>query len=85
MPGLERNGAGGEHARNAVGACRYPKLSGHPLYDPPGIRGDTATAFQTSGTGAIELNHVFVYGGTGSVGFTGNPPLWSAPTEGLAS
>src|SRR5262245_55596923 len=29
-----------EEARNAVGACRYPKLPGHPLYDPPGIRGD---------------------------------------------
>jgi len=29
-----------EEARNAIGACRYPKLPGHPLYDPPGIRGD---------------------------------------------
>jgi 4-hydroxy-2-oxoheptanedioate aldolase len=29
-----------EEARNAVGACRYPKLPGHPLHDPPGIRGD---------------------------------------------
>jgi 4-hydroxy-2-oxoheptanedioate aldolase len=29
-----------EEARNAVGACRYPKLPDHPLYDPPGIRGD---------------------------------------------
>src|SRR5262244_3950949 len=29
-----------EEARNAVGACRYPKLPAHPLYDPPGIRGD---------------------------------------------
>jgi 4-hydroxy-2-oxoheptanedioate aldolase len=29
-----------EEARNAVGACRYPKLPGHPRYDPPGIRGD---------------------------------------------
>src|SRR5712691_680931 len=29
-----------EEARNAVAACRYPKLSDHPLYDPPGIRGD---------------------------------------------
>jgi 4-hydroxy-2-oxoheptanedioate aldolase len=27
-------------ARNAVSACRYPRLSGTPLYDPPGIRGD---------------------------------------------
>src|SRR5262249_48459059 len=30
----------GEEARNAIGACRYPKLPGHPLYDLPGIRGD---------------------------------------------
>jgi 4-hydroxy-2-oxoheptanedioate aldolase len=29
-----------EEARNAVGACRYPNLPGHPLHDPPGIRGD---------------------------------------------
>jgi 4-hydroxy-2-oxoheptanedioate aldolase len=29
-----------EEARNAVGACRYPKLAGHPRYAPPGIRGD---------------------------------------------
>src|SRR6266446_2337672 len=29
-----------EEARNAVGACGYPKLADHPLYDPPGIRGD---------------------------------------------
>ena len=29
-----------EEARNAVAACRYPKLPDHPLYDPPGIRGD---------------------------------------------
>jgi 4-hydroxy-2-oxoheptanedioate aldolase len=29
-----------DEARNAVGACRYPKLPGHPLYHPPGIRGD---------------------------------------------
>ena len=29
-----------EEARNAIGACRYPKLPSHPLYDPPGIRGD---------------------------------------------
>ena len=27
-------------ARNAVSACRYPRLPGAPLYDPPGIRGD---------------------------------------------
>jgi 4-hydroxy-2-oxoheptanedioate aldolase len=29
-----------EEARNAIGACRYPKLSKSPLYNPPGIRGD---------------------------------------------
>lgn len=27
-------------ARNAVSACRYPRLPEAPLYDPPGIRGD---------------------------------------------
>ena len=27
-------------ARNAVSACRYPRLPGAPLHDPPGIRGD---------------------------------------------
>ena len=29
-----------EEAANAVGACRYPRLSSAPLYQPPGIRGD---------------------------------------------
>ena len=29
-----------EEARNAVGACRYPRLSTAPNYDPAGIRGD---------------------------------------------
>ena len=29
-----------EEARNAVGACRYPRRPEAPLYDPPGIRGD---------------------------------------------
>lgn len=29
-----------EEARNAVGACRYPRLASLPIYDPPGIRGD---------------------------------------------
>ena len=29
-----------EEARNAVGACRYPKLPKSPLHNPPGIRGD---------------------------------------------
>jgi 4-hydroxy-2-oxoheptanedioate aldolase len=27
-------------ARNAVSACRYPRLAGTPRYEPPGIRGD---------------------------------------------
>jgi 4-hydroxy-2-oxoheptanedioate aldolase len=27
-------------ARNAVSACRYPRLPESPLYDPPGVRGD---------------------------------------------
>jgi 4-hydroxy-2-oxoheptanedioate aldolase len=27
-------------ARNAVSACRYPRLPGAPHHDPPGIRGD---------------------------------------------
>src|SRR3989337_3289049 len=29
-----------EEAWNAVGACRYPRLTTAPLYNPPGIRGD---------------------------------------------
>ena len=29
-----------EEARNAVGACRYPRLPDSPIYAPPGIRGD---------------------------------------------
>jgi 4-hydroxy-2-oxoheptanedioate aldolase len=29
-----------EEARNAVGACRYPRRPETALYDPPGIRGD---------------------------------------------
>jgi 4-hydroxy-2-oxoheptanedioate aldolase len=29
-----------EEARNAVGACRYPRLPTSPTYDPPGVRGD---------------------------------------------
>ena len=32
-----------DEARNAVSACRYPRLPGAPLYDPPGIRGDAPT------------------------------------------
>src|SRR5215468_471348 len=29
-----------EEARNAVSACRYPRLPDSALYDPPGVRGD---------------------------------------------
>ena len=29
-----------EEARNAVSACRYPRLPSAPRYNPPGIRGD---------------------------------------------
>ena len=29
-----------EEAWNAVSACRYPRLSDAPIYNPPGIRGD---------------------------------------------
>jgi len=29
-----------EEARNAVSACRYPRLPTAPRYDPPGVRGD---------------------------------------------
>jgi 4-hydroxy-2-oxoheptanedioate aldolase len=29
-----------EQARNAVAACRYPRLPTAPHYDPPGLRGD---------------------------------------------
>jgi 4-hydroxy-2-oxoheptanedioate aldolase len=32
-----------EEAWNAVGACRYPRLSTQPRYNPPGIRGDAPT------------------------------------------
>ena len=46
------------------------------------FRGDTTTQFQTSGTGTVELHNTFVYGGTGSVAFSGNPPIWTAPIEG---
>src|SRR5207249_3463483 len=31
-----------EEARNAVAACRYPRLPDAPLYDPPGIRASTS-------------------------------------------
>jgi 4-hydroxy-2-oxoheptanedioate aldolase len=30
-----------EEARNAVAACRYPRPPESPLYDPPGVRGDS--------------------------------------------
>jgi Flp pilus assembly protein TadG len=46
------------------------------------IRGDSSTAFRTSGTGTVTANHTFVYGGTGSLSFSGAPPTWTAPTEG---
>jgi Flp pilus assembly protein TadG len=46
------------------------------------IRGDTGTAIQTSGTGVVTGNHTFIYGGTGSIAFSGAPPTWTAPTEG---
>jgi 4-hydroxy-2-oxoheptanedioate aldolase len=29
-----------EEARNAVGACRYPRPESAPKYEPPGVRGD---------------------------------------------
>ncbi|MEK9931673.1 MAG: aldolase/citrate lyase family protein [Rhodospirillaceae bacterium] len=32
-----------EEAYNAVAACRYPRLSDKPLYEPAGIRGDGPT------------------------------------------
>lgn len=32
-----------EQAYNAVAACRYPRLSTAPLYEPAGIRGDAPT------------------------------------------
>jgi len=33
-----------EQARNAVAACRYPRLKTAPLYEPAGLRGDGPTA-----------------------------------------
>ena len=33
-----------EQARNAVAACRYPRLKSAPLYEPAGLRGDGPTA-----------------------------------------
>src|ERR1700733_10751205 len=33
-----------DQARNAVAACRYPRLNTAPLYEPAGIRGDGPTA-----------------------------------------
>jgi 2-keto-3-deoxy-L-rhamnonate aldolase RhmA len=32
-----------DEARNAVSACRYPRLANAPRYNPPGIRGDAPT------------------------------------------
>ncbi|MDB5409478.1 MAG: HpcH/HpaI aldolase [Rhodospirillales bacterium] len=33
-----------EQARNAVAACRYPRMPSAPLYEPAGLRGDGPTA-----------------------------------------
>jgi 4-hydroxy-2-oxoheptanedioate aldolase len=33
-----------EEARNAVSACRYPRLKGAPRYEPAGLRGDAPNA-----------------------------------------
>jgi 4-hydroxy-2-oxoheptanedioate aldolase len=33
-----------EQARNAVAACRYPRMSTAPLYEPAGLRGDGPTS-----------------------------------------
>jgi 4-hydroxy-2-oxoheptanedioate aldolase len=33
-----------EQAYNAIAACRYPRLSSAPLYEPQGLRGDGPTA-----------------------------------------
>jgi hypothetical protein len=46
------------------------------------LRGDNSTQFSTSGSGSIVANRTFVYGGTGAVTFSGNPPTWTAPVEG---
>ena len=46
------------------------------------LRGDTTTMLSASGSGTIVANHVFVYGGTGAIASTGNPPLWTAPIQG---
>src|SRR5262249_19139765 len=46
------------------------------------IRGDNSTQLSTSGTGAVNFNHVFVYGGTRSGAFSGAPPNWTSPQEG---
>ncbi len=46
------------------------------------VRGNNGSTISTSGTGTIVANHTFVYGGTGSIAFSGAPPTWTAPTEG---
>lgn len=33
-----------EEARNAVAACRYPRLAGRERFEPPGVRGDAPAA-----------------------------------------
>lgn len=35
---------GVKEARNAVAACRYPRLPGDPRFEPAGVRGDAPTA-----------------------------------------
>ena len=46
------------------------------------LRGDATTMLSASGSGRIVANHVFVYGGSGAIASTGDPPLWTAPIEG---
>jgi 4-hydroxy-2-oxoheptanedioate aldolase len=38
-----------EEARNAVAACRYPRLKTAPLYEPAGLRGDGPTSASAIG------------------------------------
>jgi len=46
------------------------------------FRGDNSTVFQTNTGSTVNMNHVFVYGGTGAINFSGNAPTWTAPIEG---
>jgi Flp pilus assembly protein TadG len=79
------------NTNSALGSsCIYPTVQtpclGSTSWSPNAaivyIRGDNSTTFSTQGTGTVIANHVFVYGGTGGVVFQGNPPTWTAPTEG---